>query len=238
MDALRSSNSITADPLDKLNSQTPPTEITQRSFEDVLETQQLLPNNAGQRIKLLEVLHELHQRAQITGVPTSMYNAAVQALGLDPVANPFAGAQALQAAGFETGAPSIGAILEFGATPSAHGNQSYLARETAPESRQTSIQSSSQAAAADELPQPELGQEFNLMPNEQAIRLELAELNEQYDQLLGSAGNYFEAASVLAQRLDIKAYTSFTLSQALPLIQVTLADQVALKTAASWLQSK
>jgi hypothetical protein len=244
MDSPKPLSTASAEPQHKLSSQKLSTETSQQPFADVLKSQQAAPLEADKRAELLGNLYELHQRAQITGVPTSLYNAAVQALGLDPIADPFAGIHALKAAGFEAGSPSIGAILKYGAKPQAHGNQSYLAQEPslAPSpatglKQSTSAMESLQSQAQQDT---EVDSKIEPMmePNEPAIFAELSELNAQYDQLLDGATNYFEAATALAQRTDIQPYKTFTLSQALPLMQQALANQAAIKTAADWLQTK
>lgn len=244
MDSLKPLSTASSGPQHKLSSQVVSTETAQQPFADVLKSQQAAPLEADKRAELLGNLYELHQRAQITGVPTSLYNAAVQALGLDPVADPFAGIHSLQAAGFETGSPSIGAILKYGPKPQAHGNQSYLAQE--PVSATNLATDPKLSTSSTVLPQsqaqqdPEVDSKIEpmMVPNESAIRTELAELNAQYEQLLGGASTYFEAATTLAQRTDIQPFKTFTLSQALPLIQQALSAQAAIKTAADWLQNK
>lgn len=166
------------------------------NFQDLIDTGLLeqFPKEAENFERALANFYQIHQRSQITGVPTTEYNNAVRALGLDPDDDPLAGIKMLEQAGFTTGSPTIGAILEHGATPQAQGNQSYLAQAPKKDAEQ-------------------------MQPNYGAIMLEINELNEQHDNLLGSAQNYFEAAQALAGKTEIQPYSRMTLGQALPLIQ-------------------
>lgn len=98
------------------------------AFEKVLNNQTNQLSSVDQRAQAIENFYEVHQRSQITGVPTSEYKAAVAALGLDAGKEPFAAIKLLQDNGFDTSAPSLEAILKYGARPQVSGNQSYLAQ--------------------------------------------------------------------------------------------------------------
>lgn len=161
-------------------------------------------------IQALEDFYQIHQRSQITGVPTAEYNQAVKALGLNPDEDPFAGIRVLEQAGFAIGSPTIGAILEYGSKPQSHGNQSYLAQTS---SNQTDL----------------------MVPNPAQMIGEINELNEAYDNMLGSASNYFEAAQAIARDTDIQRYASMTLREALPLIQANFAYTVQSQSTMDWI---
>ena len=76
--------------------------------------------------KALKAFYQVHQRSQITGVPTSEYNEAIAALGLDK-GQSFAATDMLNKAGFDTGMPSVAAILRYGNTSAAStGNLNFL----------------------------------------------------------------------------------------------------------------
>ena len=76
--------------------------------------------------KALEAFYQIHQRSQITGVPTSEYNQAIVALGLDK-GQSFAATDMLNQAGFNTGMPSVSAILRYGNTSNTStGNLNFL----------------------------------------------------------------------------------------------------------------
>ena len=65
--------------------------------------------------KAIKAFHEVHQRSQITGVPTTEYNQSIAALGLDR-GQTFAATDMLSKAGYDTGMPSIANILRYGNT--------------------------------------------------------------------------------------------------------------------------
>jgi hypothetical protein len=76
--------------------------------------------------KALNAFYEVHQRSQITGVPSSEYNQAIAALGLDK-GQSFAATDMLIKAGFDTGMPSLAAILRYGNTSDTSvGNLKFL----------------------------------------------------------------------------------------------------------------
>lgn len=76
--------------------------------------------------KALKAFYQVHQRSQITGVPTSEYNQAIAALGLEK-GQSFAATDMLNQAGYNTGMPSVAAILRYGNTSNtSSGNLSFL----------------------------------------------------------------------------------------------------------------
>ena len=76
--------------------------------------------------KALKAFYQVHQRSQITGVPTSEYNEAIAALGLDK-GQSFAATDMLNKAGFDPGMPSVAAILRYGNTSdTSTGNLTFL----------------------------------------------------------------------------------------------------------------
>lgn len=80
----------------------------------------------------LDEFYEIHQRSQITGVPTSIYKASLANLGLD-TEDTWAGMKAinlLKEHGYNTGKPSDEAILKYGNTDQEHGNKSYMKNGT------------------------------------------------------------------------------------------------------------
>ncbi|MFA6699795.1 MAG: hypothetical protein WCS28_06440 [Thiomicrospira sp.] len=170
-------------------------------------------HKANNLAQALQDFYHIHQRSQITGVPTSEYNQAVQALGLNPDEDPFAGIRALEKAGFKTGSPTIGAILEYGAQPQMHGNQSYLAASLKEKSDQR-------------------------LPDFSVISQEISQLNEKHNNMLGSASNYFEAAQALAQQTDIQNYADMTLGQALPIIQAALSQVHHYDSTQHWIERR
>jgi len=194
-------------------------------FSHVLQNEQLLPSSQPARAQAILNFYDIHQRSQITGVPIAEYNAAVAALGLDAEKDPFAAIQVLQEAGFETGAPSLGAILKYGATPQISGNQSYLAQGKAPVLAEVA-----QRAAAEPAVQK--------APDREAVRQEVQALNTEFGHLLGDASSYFEAATQLAKQLPLEPYLQFTLNQALPMIQDALQLNQTAMTTDRWLQNK
>ena len=83
-------------------------------------------SNESPHQKALKAFYQVHQRSQITGVPTSEYNQAIAALGLDK-GQSFAATDMLNKAGFNTGMPSVAAILRYGNTSdTSTGNLSFL----------------------------------------------------------------------------------------------------------------
>ena len=76
--------------------------------------------------KAIKAFYEVHQRSQITGVPTNEYNRAIAALGLGE-GQSFAATDMLNKAGYDTGMPSVEAILRYGNTSDTSiGNLSFL----------------------------------------------------------------------------------------------------------------
>jgi len=209
-------------------------------FSSILKSQQLQLNEGTDRAKALENFYEIHQRSQITGVPTAVYNSAIKTLGLDPVQDPFAGIRALQEAGFDTGAPSLAAILKYGAEPKAQGNQSYMAQGTAtPKEDPPAMVSLAEIQPAEKAQTTDVaGQEPIILPDEVGITQEIQNLNEKYNNLLGPATNYYEAVSHLSKQINLTPYLNFTLSQALPMIKESLQLNETVWTAERWLQSK
>ena len=83
-------------------------------------------SNESPHQKALKAFYQVHQRSQITGVPTSEYNQAIADLGLDK-GQSFAATDMLNKAGFDTGMPSVAAILRYGNTSdTSTGNLSFL----------------------------------------------------------------------------------------------------------------
>ena len=83
-------------------------------------------SNESPHQKALKAFYQVHQRSQITGVPTSEYNEAIAALGLDK-GQSFAATDMLNKAGYDTGMPSMSAILRYGNTSdTSQGNLSFL----------------------------------------------------------------------------------------------------------------
>ena len=83
-------------------------------------------SNESPHQKALKAFYQVHQRSQITGVPTSEYNQAIAALGLDK-GQSFAATDMLNKAGFDTGMPSVAAILRYGDTSdTSTGNLAFL----------------------------------------------------------------------------------------------------------------
>lgn len=218
------------------------------AFGQVLKSQQTGPSptdKEAQRAQAILNFYEVHQRSQITGVPTAEYNAAVAALGLDAEKDPFAAIKLLQDKGFEMGAPSLGAILKYGSVPQVNGNQSYLAqadeakRSPKPNPAAFAVDSTT-AQLQVQAPKPEpSGQEVvDQRPEQSAVAQEIQTLNQQFGGVLGSSGNYFDAVKHMSKQLDITPYLSMTLAQALPLIAEALeANQLGMTTD-RWLQGK
>jgi hypothetical protein len=188
----------------------PATSTNSSDFKQLIDNN---PASKAQKLNLEQALndfYQIHQRSQITGVPTSEYNQAVKALGLDPDKDPLAGIKLLEQSGFKTGAPTIGAILEYGGKPQAYGNQSYLAQAHA------------------------IGED-KVLPNHEAIIEEMNQLNAQHNQLLGSASNYFEAVQALVSQTNITPYQNMTLAEALPLILSATSQG---QTTLDWLKNR
>jgi hypothetical protein len=82
--------------------------------------------NENPHQKALKAFYQVHQRSQITGVPTSEYNQAIAALGLDK-GQSFAATDMLNKAGYDTGMPSVATILRYGNTSdTSKGNLNFL----------------------------------------------------------------------------------------------------------------
>ena len=76
--------------------------------------------------KAIKAFYEVHQRSQITGVPTNEYNQVIAALGLGE-GQIFAATDMLNKAGYHTGMPSVEAILRYGNTSDTiSGNLNFL----------------------------------------------------------------------------------------------------------------
>jgi hypothetical protein len=83
-------------------------------------------SNESPHQKALKAFYQVHQRSQITGVPTNEYNQAIAALGLGE-GQSFAATDMLHKAGYDTGMPSVAAILRYGNTSdTSTGNLSFL----------------------------------------------------------------------------------------------------------------
>jgi len=83
-------------------------------------------SNESPHQKAIKAFYEVHQRSQITGVPTNEYNQAIAALGLEK-GQSFAATDMLNKAGYNTGMPSIAAILRYGNTSdTSRGNLNFL----------------------------------------------------------------------------------------------------------------
>ena len=72
--------------------------------------------------------YEIHQRSQITGVPTNEYNNAVKALGIDINDTNFhsKAVELLSQNQFSTDFPSQDAVLKYGNTQQDYGNRAYM----------------------------------------------------------------------------------------------------------------
>lgn len=208
-------------------------------FAAVFKSQQIPTPNTSDPSKAIQHFYDLHQRSQITGVPTAVYNAAIVAMGLDPVKDPFAGIKALQQAGFETGSPSLEAILKYGAQPLKQGNQSYMQQDTV-NAPATPLPPQLPTASTETDPDKSLATqpEAMFLPDDASMAQELEWLNRKHNNLLGPATNYFEAATHLATQIDLAPYKKFTLHQALPLIAQSLKLNESLWTTDRWLNSK
>ena len=83
-------------------------------------------SNESPHQKALKAFYQVHQRSQITGVPTNEYNQAIAALGLDK-GQSFAATDMLNKAGYNTGMPSVEAILRYGnPSDNSTGNLNFL----------------------------------------------------------------------------------------------------------------
>jgi hypothetical protein len=210
------------------------------AFGQVLKNQTAQLSSVDQRAKAIVNFYEVHQRSQITGVPTSEYKAAVAALGLDVDKEPFAAIKLLQDNGFNTGAPSLEAILKYGAAPQVSGNQSYLAQvdEVNPNITPPVVSSTTESipvqAQLDESDPAVVDQRADLT----SVAQEIQALNEKFGDFLGPSKNYFEAVTHMSKQLDIAPYLSMTLDQALPKIAAALeANQLGMTTD-RWLKGK
>lgn len=210
------------------------------AFGQVLKNQTSQLSSVDQRAKAIEHFYEVHQRSQITGVPRSEYKAAVAALGLDADKEPFAAIKLLQDNGFDTGAPSLEAILKYGAAPQVSGNQSYLAQAEEAKPNETSLPVSATTTLApvhDKLAGPEPAV-VDQRPDLTSVAQEIQTLNEKFGDVLGPSKNYFEAVTHMSKQLDIAPYLSMTLDQALPKIAAVLeANQLGMTTD-RWLKGK
>jgi hypothetical protein len=210
------------------------------AFEQVLKKQSSQSSSIEKQAQAIENFYEVHQRSQITGVPTSEYKAAVAALGLDADNEPFAAIKLLQEKGFETGAPSLEAILKYGAEPQVSGNQSYLAQADEYQPNITNLPVRATTALApvqEQLDEPEpavVGQR----PDLTSVAQEIQAINEKFGDLLGPSKNYFEAVTHMSKQLDIAPYLSMTLDQALPRIAAALEANPLGMTTDRWLKGK
>ncbi len=76
----------------------------------------------------LDAFYEIHQRSQITGVSTYVYNKALDSIGIDSsqTFSAIEGINLLQAYGYNTNRPTDEAILKYGTADQEHGNKSYM----------------------------------------------------------------------------------------------------------------
>ena len=140
--------------------------------------------------KALDDFYQIHQQSQLGGVPTSIYNKAVERLGLDS-SDPFAGIHALEESGYQTCAPSINAILQFGKPSSQDVVLAQL----------NLINSST------------IEEDQNLVQAHHAIQAEISQLNELGNGILDEAKTYYEAAKVVSQKFDLNVVGKFTLDE-------------------------
>jgi hypothetical protein len=213
---------------------------TQDAFRQLLKNQTSQISSVDHRAQAIEKFYEVHQRSQITGVPTSEFKAAVAGLGLDADKEPFAAIKLLQENGFDTGAPSLEAILKYGATPQTSGNQSYLAQADEVNPNITPPAARGTTALAPVLEQPDEPEQafVDQRPDLMSVAQEIQTLNEKFGGVLGPSKNYFEAVTHLSKELDIAPYLSMTLDQALPKITAALeANQIGMITD-RWLKGK
>jgi hypothetical protein len=210
------------------------------AFGQVLKNQTSQLSSVDQRAKAIENFYEVHQRSQITGVPTSEYKAAVAALGLCADKEPFAAIKLLQDNGFDTGAPSLEAILKYGVAPQASGNQSYLAQVDEGNHTITNLPVSATTALEPVLGQPDEPEPsvVDQRPDLTNVAQEIQALNEKFGEVLGPSKNYFEAVTHMSKQLDISPYLSMTLDQALPKIAAALEVIPLGMTTDRWLKGK
>lgn len=133
-----------------------------------------------------EAFYQIHQRSQITGVPTNEYNQAMKDIGFQPGENLDA-IRWLGQQGYATGAPSVEAILKYGNQADASSNRTYMNPEKnpAPASQQTPAEQN------------------------QALDEHLAQMNAATNNLFEDASNYYEAAETAVENTgeSIKAMT-------------------------------
>ena len=112
----------------------------------------------------LDAFYEIHQRSQITGVSTYVYNKALDSIGIDSsqTFSAIEGINLLQAYGYNTNKPTDEAILKYGTADQEHGNKSYMQNGR-------SISS-------------------------EALKEEIEVLNEETDNAYAGAQNYYDIA--------------------------------------------
>ncbi len=112
----------------------------------------------------LDAFYEIHQRSQITGVSTYVYNKALDSIGIDSsqTFSAVEGINLLQTYGYNTNRPTDEAILKYGALDQEHGNKSYM---------QNGRSASSEA-----------------------LKEEIEVLNEETDNAYAGAQNYYDIA--------------------------------------------
>ena len=83
--------------------------------------------SSGSNQSALDAFYEIHQKSQITGVPTAEYNAAAKAAGFDVANDPLSGIRGLSAAGYQTAMPTYDAVVKYGAggTQGSSGNSAF-----------------------------------------------------------------------------------------------------------------
>ena len=232
-------------------------------FSNVLSTQSL-SSNSFEHQNALNHFYDLHQRSQITGVSTTEYNDAIKALGLDPSKGPFAAIDLLREAGYDTSSPSIKAILNYGSSSQKHGNQTYLAQPSDSSSlvktsrksdlveesiaeQATPIKLSETLVGISELSKTTVTQgattemsATNSLPKAMAMDISMGAEEEmdvltRYSEFLEGATNYFEAATVVSNKVDMQSYSHLTLQKALPLILDKLSLSSSFSTTQQWL---
>lgn len=100
------------------------------NFADLINVMMESDTNLTQTpsMEALANFYEIHQRSQITGVPTNEYNNAVKALGID-ISEPFFQNKAIELLNnynFNTNFPTKEAVLKYGNTQQDHGNRAYM----------------------------------------------------------------------------------------------------------------
>lgn len=227
-------------PIDSSNAAQVKADSVQASgaFGQVLKDQQSQPSEVDQHVQAILNFYDIHQRSQITGVPISEYKAAVAALGLDPEKDTFAAINLLQEKGFETGAPSLAAILKYGAAPQVSGNQSYLAQVDETSLNVTNLPDSGTPALVQVQLDDSEPEVVDQRPDLSAVTQEIQTLNQKFGEVLGPSKNYFEAVTHLSKQLDIAPYQSMSLSQALPMIAAALETHTLGITTDQWLKGK